>query len=187
LKIEDKPYLLYVGNAYPHKNLERLLKAFKIVLEKEPSLCLVLVGEVDYFYQRLQKFAQDLDLKKKVIFTGQVQDEELAWLYQNGLAYVFPSLREGFGLPGLEAMKHGLAVVSSNRGSLPEIYAKSAYYFDPENVGEIAEVILEVIRNRNLREKLKKRGLEQAKKYSWEKCARETLEVYRGVKNSVIK
>lgn len=177
-KIKE-PYLLYVGNAYPHKNLERLLQAFKIVLEKKQNLSLVLVGEIDYFYQRLQKRTKELNLNNKVIFTNRVSDKILKDLYQNALVYVFPSLAEGFGLPGLEAMKQGLPVVCSDQGPLPEVYDQAAAYFNAENIEEMARIILGVIFDHGLREDLKRQGYSQIKKYSWQKCAQQTFEVYK--------
>ncbi len=176
-----KPYLLYVGNAYPHKNLERLLRAFKIVLKRKPDLCLVLVGKIDYFYKKLRKKVEESGLENKVVFTSRVSNKELKQLYQNGLVYVFPSLSEGFGLPGLEAMKQGLPVVCSNQGPLPEIYEQAAVYFDPKNIEEMAEAVLRVIIDRNLREDLKRVGQNQIKKYSWQRCAQETLKVYKNL------
>jgi len=173
------PYLLCVGNAYPHKNLERLLQAFKIILKDSPDLSLVLVGRIDYFYNRLQEKVKGLGLENKVIFTDRVSDKMLSDLYKNALVYVFPSLSEGFGLPGLEAMKQGLPVVCSNQGSLPEIYGQAAVYFNGENVGEIAQTILQVFSDSNLRENMKKQGYLQVKKYSWQRCAQETLEIYK--------
>ncbi|MDD5164367.1 MAG: glycosyltransferase family 1 protein, partial [Patescibacteria group bacterium] len=174
-------YLLYIGNAYPHKNLERLIKAFKIVLSKHPGIRLILVGKMDYFYHNLQKLTQELGLEEKVIFSGQASDEKLAWLYKNGLAYVFPSLSEGFGLPGLEAMKFGLPVIASKHQPLPEIYGSAALYFNPKNIEEMAATINQAIENKNLREELIQKGFEQIKKYSWEKCAQETEEIYKNL------
>lgn len=181
MKLPKEPYLLYVGNSYPHKNLERLISAFKIVLDKQPELYLVLVGKIDNFYQDLQCFVKKIGLEKKVIFTGYVSDSELSWLYAHGLAYVFPSLSEGFGLPGLEAMAKDLPVVSSNKEPLPEIYGSAALYFNPEDISEMAHAILQVIQNKEIREKLKKAGRAQIKKYSWDRCAKQTLEVYKSV------
>lgn len=176
-----KPYLLYVGNAYPHKNLERLISAFKIVLQKQSELHLVLVGKIDYFYERLQGLVKELNLEKNVIFTGYVSDSELSWLYTHGFAYVFPSLSEGFGLPGLEAMAYSLPVISSNKEPLPEIYGNAALYFNPEDIFEMAYAILQVVQSKEVREKLKKAGRIQVKKYSWDHCAQQTLKVYKSI------
>jgi len=172
-------YLLYIGNAYPHKNLERLIKAFKIVLSKHPEIYLVLVGKIDYFYQNLKNLAKNLGLEEKIIFLGQVSDEKLAWLYKNGLIYVFPSLIEGFGLPGLEAMKFGLPVIASKNQPLPEIYEQAALYFDPKNIEEMAATINQIIENKNLRAELVEKGYERVKQFSWEKCAQETSNIYK--------
>jgi len=176
-----KQYLLYVGSAYPHKNLERLLQAFVVVLKESPKLSLVLVGKIDYFYDRLQEKVRELNLGNKIIFTDRVSDKELNDLYKNALVYVFPSLSEGFGLPGLEAMKQGLPVVCSNQGPLPEIYGQAAVYFDGENVDEMAHIVLQITSDNSLRENMTKQGYLQVKKYSWQKCAQETLEVYNQV------
>jgi len=181
--LKDSLCLLYVGNAFPHKNLNRLLQAFKIVYSSAdlPKLSLVLVGAMDPFFKKLQKLASRIGLSNNVIFTGKISDPELAWLYQNALAYVFPSLIEGFGLPGLEAMSYGLPVVSSNRGPLPEIYGEAVLYFNPEDIVEMAKKISQIIQDSNLRKELSLKGAEQIKKYSWQKMAKETLETYRSV------
>ncbi|TSC95536.1 MAG: Glycosyl transferase, group 1 [Parcubacteria group bacterium Athens1014_10] len=174
----DKPYLLYVGNVYPHKNLENLLKAFKI-LSKQNDLRLVLVGKEDYFYKRLKVCADELDLGDKIIFTGFVKDEDLKLFYENALIYVFPSFCEGFGLPGLEAMNYELPVAASRNSSLPEIYGAAAIYFNPDDIHDMAEKIGQLIKSKELRENLIKKGLERVKKYSWQKCAEQTLEIYK--------
>lgn len=195
-----KPYLLYVGNAYPHKNLERLLMVFKNLresrimnqesgfksrmmnskTEKKFDYQLVLVGKKDYFYQGLQCLARELGLldSGEVVFYGFAKDEELAGLYQNASLYVFPSFIEGFGLPPLEAMSYGLPVVTSKTSCLPEILGNAAKYFDPKKDEDIADVILKVLYDNILKEKMKILGLEQVKKYSWERCAQETLKTY---------
>jgi glycosyltransferase involved in cell wall biosynthesis len=182
-----KPYLLYVGNAYPHKNLEQLIGAFGILLERhKKDLQLVLVGEDDYFYQRLRSqnntAVQKMVQSQKIIFTGFVPDKQLAVLYQNAKLYVFPSLCEGFGLPPLEAMAHGLPVAASFATCLPEILGEAAIYFDAQNCQDIAEKIKEVLENEGLRKKLISKGFEQIKKYSWLKMAKETLKIYGRVK-----
>ncbi len=173
----NKPYLFYVGNAYPHKNLERLIEAFKILAEDfRRDFQLVLAGEEDYFYKRFKK-----DIKNdanRVIFTGFVTDEELAVLYKSAKLYVFPSLCEGFGLPPLEAMSHGVPVVSSDATCLPEILGEAAIYFDPLSPRDMAEKMNKVLDNENLRRILVKQSFEQIKKYSWQRMGEETLEIY---------
>jgi len=196
-----KPYLLYVGNAYPHKNLKGLIKIFQQLiiqisggstsnLEVEPppnpDIQLVLVGKEDYFYTRLKSYAKSLDLWQEnvsspVIFPGYISDDNLAVLYRKALLYVFPSFYEGFGLPSLEAMANGCPVVSSNQTSLPEILGQAAIYFDPNNEDEMLKQIQNLINNKNLRQELVSRGYEQIKKYSWLECAKKTLEIYHQI------
>jgi len=173
------PYLLYVGNAFPHKNLKSLIKAFKVVLSSKSALKLVLVGKIDSFYRSFQVLCKELKIEKSVIFAGRVSDKELKWLYQNALIYVFPSFLEGFGLPGLEAMENGLPVISSDSSCLPEIYGDAALYFNPYNIEEITKAILELLNNKDLKNELIKKGYKRIKKFSWEKCAQETLDIYK--------
>jgi len=173
-----KPFLLYIGNAYPHKNLGRLIEAFKLIREKERKISLVLVGKIDYFYQNWQKIAFEQKIKD-IVFLGQREDEEIKWLYKNSLAYICPSWEEGFGLPGLEAMFYGTPVICSKTSSLPEIYGQAAFYFDPGNVQEIAESILKVWENQDERKSLIEKGKEQVKRYSWLNCAQNTQKIYQ--------
>lgn len=176
-------FIFYVGAAFPHKNLRRLVKAFELLQEKHPTLKLILVGKKEQHAKALEKWVHARGTSG-VTFTGFVPDSELKWLYENAKAYVFPSLSEGFGLPGLEAMVHGCPVVSSNATCLPEVYGDAAHYFDPENVEEMAQKISEVLSNESLRKELVKKGHKQVGKYSWEKMAQETLEVYNSVLES---
>lgn len=175
----DKNFLLYVGNAYPHKNLEGLVEAFADLHNQNNDISLVLVGKEDYFYKRLKDIIKEKYPDLPIVFPGYVPDEKLEIFYQKALAYVFPSFYEGFGLPPLEAMAKGCPVVSSNRSSMPEVLGDAAVYFDPDNKEQMAKRIKEVIRDSELRRKMVKKGKQQVKKYSWWECARETLEIYR--------
>ncbi len=175
------PFLLYVGHAYPHKNLENLILAFKRLFSFKNDLQLVLVGKIDFFYRRLQKIVQKLKLEERVIFTDLVPDKTLAILYREALVYVFPSFCEGFGLPGLEAMFYSCPVVASKAGSLPEIYGQAALYFDPENLEEMTEKIKTIMMDENLRKELREKGLAQVRKYSWQRCAEETYKAYKSI------
>jgi len=112
-----------------------------------------------------------------------VSEGQLRWLYENTAAYIFPSLSEGFGLPGLEAMAHGAPVVSSNATCLPEIYGNAAHYFDPLDINDIANKTNDVLTNSDLRNELIKKGKTQAAKYSWQQMAKQTLEVYKKALN----
>jgi len=179
------PFLLYIGNAYPHKNLEGLVSAFSKLHTKHQDLRLVLVGKEDYFYNRVKDFAkvnnlwQKENLNSPIVFTGYVPDVDLEALFQEASMYVFPSLYEGFGLPPLEAMAHGCPVASSNRASMPEILGEAAIYFDPENKDEMIGVIEEILSNQSERERLIALGKEQIKKYSWWDCALATSQIYQ--------
>ena len=173
----NKPYLLYVGNAYPHKNLERLIMAFN-GLNKKNGMQLVLAGRLDYFYKKIQKRFSGF---KNIVFTDFVLDKDLPILYQNASLYVFPSLCEGFGLPPLEAMTFQVPVVCSKATCLPEILGSAAVYFNPEDIEDIAEKIWMVLEDKNLQEKLKIEGNKRIKKYSWLKMAEEILREYRKI------
>ncbi len=168
------PYLLYVGNAYPHKNLERLILAFEKLSKEKKDLRLVLVGELDYFYQRLKKISPP-----GVIFTDFVTDKELVSLYQNASLYIFPSLCEGFGLPPLEAMTYQRPVVCSQASCLPEILGEAAIYFNPEDINDMIDKIKKVLYDKKIQKNLILKGKEQIRLYSWKKMAQQILDVYR--------
>lgn len=178
--LEHKKFIMYVGRPNPHKNLDRLVEAFAQIQSKHPELYLVLAGKLDTNYRALRRLVKRSGLKG-VIFTDFVHDGELKWLYENAGAYVFPSLSEGFGLPGLEAMAHGCPVVSSNATCLPEVYGDAAHYFDPASVEDMAAKISEVMSNENLRKTLIASGRKQVDKYSWQHMAQQTLDIYMQV------
>jgi glycosyltransferase involved in cell wall biosynthesis len=181
-----RKFFLYVGNAYPHKNLEKLLEAFNELKHKDSGIQLVLVGKEDYFYKRLKQKAEKEGMwneernDNSVVFAGYVKDEDLKIFYKKALAYVFPSQYEGFGLPPLEAMANNCLVLSSDRASMPEILGEAAIYFDPESKQDILSKLKEVIYLENSKAKrLKEKGLEQIDKYSWQDCAARTYEIYK--------
>lgn len=182
---ETDQFIMYLGNAFPHKNLKRLIDAFSILKKTKPDLKLVLVGKKEVHYQELEDYIiQNYHkIAGDILITGFLPDEEARWLFENCQASIFPSLSEGFGLPGLEAMAHGAPVVSSNATCLPEVYGDAAHYFDPLNPEDMAIKITEVIDSKKLRDKLIKAGTKQLKKYSWKKMAEETLTIY----NSILK
>ena len=157
--------LLYVGNAYPHKNLAQLISAYEQLLETHPNLTLTLAGRDTVFYQHLKNLAAHLP---NVRFVLSPSDEELAQLYTSAKLYVFPSLSEGFGLPPLEAMSFNLPVVAANTSCLPEILEDAAHWFDPTTQGDLARAINEALTDEDLRTTLIKRGTDQIKKYSWD-------------------
>lgn len=173
-----KDYLLYVGQQADYKNIRRLMDAHHELQKNHPDLGLVLVGREDETVRRNKEYAKRKSYTN-VIFTGFVSDGQRDWLYENAKTYVFPSLMEGFGLPGLEAIGYGTPVVSSNASCLPEVYESAAHYFDPTNVTDMARAVEEVITNDALRQDLIKKGHVQLKKFSWKKTAEQTFEVYQ--------
>ncbi len=183
-----KPFILYVGNAYPHKNLNILLQVMKQMHdEKDASFQLVLVGREDHFYARLKQAAWAMNIDDSVIFTGFVPDAELATLYKEALLYIFPSRYEGFGLPPLEAMQHGTPVLAARTSCLPEILGEAATYFDPEDVSGIIKAVQQVLRQPETRSQMIDRGLAQAAKYSWKRMMEQTIEVYTSYGKTVEK
>jgi glycosyltransferase involved in cell wall biosynthesis len=175
-----KPFLLYVGNIYPHKNLERLILAVKKLNSLNTSL--VIVAARDVFFQRLKKTIKRLKAESLVKLTGHLSDRELKTLYSQAEAFVSPSLMEGFGLPGLEAMMSDCPVVCSKIPTFQEIYGRAAIYFNPRDIDNIAEKISTAISfSEKERKELIRKGKEQASQYSWQKCARQTLKIYKTI------
>ncbi|MBI2196525.1 glycosyltransferase family 4 protein [Candidatus Daviesbacteria bacterium] len=170
-----QPYLFYVGNAHPHKNVEGLIGAFKELRQKYKSLSLVLSGYDHYFWQRVKKE----NPYEGIIYTGFVTDEEMVALYKEAETFVMPSFEEGFGIPVLEAMACTCPVVASSAGSLPEVGEEAALYFDPAKPDDMAEKISLVLGSEKLRQKLIEKGLKRYKQFSWRKLAEKTLEVYQ--------
>ena len=178
--LEHKDFIMYVGRPMPHKNLERLVEAFALLKETHFNLNLVLAGKLDTNYRKLQKLVDEKGIKG-VFFTDFVTEGELRWLYEHAKAYVFPSLSEGFGLPPLEAMQHGCPVVSSTATCLPEVLKDAAHYFDPLDVSDMAAKINDVLADPALAQKLIVKGSLLVKDYSWERMARETLDIYKSL------
>lgn len=171
-------FLLYVGQQSDYKNIRRLINAHQLLLASYPQLGLVLVGSKSKLTLVNEAWVQKNNFEN-IYFSGRVDDDELAWLYSHCAAYVFPSLMEGFGLPGLEAMTYGAPVVCSDATSLPEIYGQAAIYFNPLSVSDMAEKINSVLENDDVRTQLVKKGYERTKRYSWRKMAAQTHQVYR--------
>lgn len=175
-----KKFIMYVGRPTPHKNLGRLIEAFSVLQKDQPDLHLVLAGKKDSLYEAHERTVHEKNIQN-VIFTGFISEGQLRWLYENTACYVFPSLSEGFGLPGLEAMIHGTPVASSNATCLPEIYGDAAEYFDPLDSRGMAAAIANVLSNPELKNKLIKRGHTQVAKYSWQRMANQTFDIYQDV------
>ena len=177
VRFKKRDYIMYVGRAEPYKNNRTLIEAHQRLLVKYPDLRLVIVGKKDK--QRLDDMKWVADMEYiNVDFVGFMSDEQLAWLYQNCKAYVFPSFMEGFGLPPLEAMQYGAPVVSSNATCLPEVLGDAAIYFNPMYVKGMSKKIQDVLDDEKLRKRMIKKGYLQAKKYSWSRMAKQTLAIY---------
>ncbi len=175
-RIKFSNYFLYVGNAYPHKNLKRLVDAFKIVRQEHKNISLLLVGKEDYFYRKLKEYVKIYNLERSVLFSGYIPDSELTYLYQNAKALIVPSLMEGFGLPGLEAFSNKCIVLASEIPVFKELYKDGAIYFNPLEINSIKNAM-----DKTFKSKLKEnsdRGIELVKNFSWEKMAKETLKIY---------
>jgi glycosyltransferase involved in cell wall biosynthesis len=174
-------YLFYVGTYYPYKNVGSSVDAFAQVAPKFPKLQLVLAGQGDYFRTELMQRVKMLGLSSRVKFLGRVTDGEKMTLYRGARAYLNPSLSEGFGLQGLEAMATGVPVLAAKASCLPEVYGNAALYFDPQDSKDQASAMERVLSDKELHAKLVKAGHERLKHFSWKTTAEQTLEVYRRV------
>lgn len=179
-EVENMPFLLYVGNAFPHKNLQVLVDAFARIKQSRTELKLVIAGKFDASHQQLREYVDHHEIPG-VHFTGFVEDTELVWLYQNAEAYIFPSLSEGFGLPGLEAMQYRTPLISSNATCLPEVYGDAAHYFDPYDPEDLAGKIEDVLSDGSLRERLREAGQTRVQSFSWRDMAEQTLDIYKNI------
>lgn len=173
-------YFLFVGNAYPHKNLSRLVEAI-VYLNKvldEPARLKIVSGR-GVFTQRLESLLEKMQAKKYVEMLGFVKDKDLKKLYANSLAFVFPSLSEGFGIPGIEAMKFGTLLLASDIPVFREVYKDHAIYFNPLDFSAIGNAMRNALQmsDEERRDWIQK-SQKFVKRYSWRKMAKETLKVY---------
>ncbi|MDY6863365.1 MAG: glycosyltransferase family 1 protein [Thermodesulfobacteriota bacterium] len=173
--LPDK-YVLYLGINKPHKNLRRLIEAYSKLKEISP---LVIAGVWDHRYPDAKLLSKTLHINDRVIFLGFVPETELPSLYSGAEIFIYPTLYEGFGLPVLEAMACGTPVICSNNSSLPEIVNDAAIMFNPLDKGDIVDKIAYLNTKSGLKEDLRGKGLLRAKKFSWERTAKETLKVYK--------
>lgn len=174
-----KNFFLAVGTLEPRKNYLNLMKAFSLVEREHPDYHLIIVGQKGWDHEPIYEEIKSGYLQKKVHLLGYLSTTSLANLYNLARALVFPSFYEGFGIPPLEAMQSGCPVITSNTSSLPEVVGESAILVDPQSYTEIAGAMLKLIENPDLCATLSQQGLLQAKKFSWEKSARELLEIIR--------
>jgi glycosyltransferase involved in cell wall biosynthesis len=175
-------YLLSLGTLEPRKNMDQVIRSFAKVAQEQnlEDLHLVLVGTKGWEYGNIYKAISDYEcLKTRIILTGYVDDDDLSPLYSGALAFIYVSLYEGFGLPPLEAMQCGTPVITSNTSSLPEVVGKAAIMLDPMDTDGICQNMLKLYQDKTLRSEMSQRSLDQARKFSWEKCTRETIAAYR--------
>ena len=186
-----KKFIMYNGNKKKHKNVEALFKAYFMMRQKmKMDYSLVIVGKRDDGHKEtdcsgLEGLANEYEAKDDIIYSGYVNDIDLALLYNAADLFVFPSLYEGFGLPVLEAMSCGCPVVVSNRASLPEVCGDAARYVDPLSVDSICEGMHAVLANTDLKRRMREKGLKRAESFSWEMCAKQTLDVYNEAFNEI--
>jgi glycosyltransferase involved in cell wall biosynthesis len=172
-------YLLYMGTLHPRKNLVRLVEAFHQAIQAapQPNLKLVIAGKQGWLYHDIYRRVQQLNLSERVILPGYVAAEDKAALLSGALAYVFPSLYEGFGLPVLEAMACGVPVLTSNVSSLPEVGGTAALLVNPHDTEEIAAGLVRLISEAELRQELVSKGYQQIQKFTWQTAARQILQI----------
>jgi glycosyltransferase involved in cell wall biosynthesis len=185
----DARYFLYMGPAIPHKNLPALVHAFGLLVQRLPEepLYLVIGGPArnahgQDAHAEIHAAAMQSEVRDRLLFTGYVPREHCTILYRNALAYAFPSLFEGFGLPMIEAMACGTPVVSSDRTSLPEVGGDAALYFDPLQIESIADALFQVASKPELRAELVARGYERVRGFTWEAAAEQYLQIFETIR-----
>ncbi len=169
-------FVLFVGTIEPRKNIKKLIHAYNKLNLKDTGL--VIAGRCGWLFEETFREVKKLNLGDRVFFPGHIPEIDLPLLYSSASVFVFPSIYEGFGFPPLEAMACGTPVISSNTSSLPEIVGSAGILINPEDENKLAEAIESVLEDNVKREEMAAKGLEQAKLFSWEKCAKETLELY---------
>ena len=183
-------FILSLGTIEPRKNYGRLIEAFSWLKHEHQSANrwlntggwkLVICGGKGWLYQSFFRRLEESGLGREVILLGRVPDEDLPALYSAATLFVFPSLYEGFGLPVLEAMACGTPVACSRSSSLPEVGGTAARYFSPHSAEGMGRIMYEVLRDEALQAEMRKRGFEQAERFSWQRMAEETMAVYRAV------
>lgn len=182
-----KKYFLSVGTLEPRKNVDFVIRTFlKFIKEnKIDDLGLVLVGAKGWDYDKIfEEYNNAQELKNKIIITGRVPDEDLASLYSHAHSFYYMSLYEGFGLPPLEAMQCGIATVTSNTSSLPEVVGDAGIMLDPNDEKLLSKTMLDLYLDDSLREEYAKKGLNRSKLFSWKKSAEELVDIYQKIGNS---
>jgi glycosyltransferase involved in cell wall biosynthesis len=176
----SQPYFLYVGSrAKAYKNFDTLVLAFAAVVSVNPDVQLCVVGAP--FNETEQRQIAELQLTERIQHYQYANDTHLAKLYRCSVAFVYPSLYEGFGIPPLEAMACGAVVVAANSSSIPEVVGDAGILFDPKSVSDLADILIEVLNEPSKRERLIAKGFERYQQFNWDKTAAQTLEIYRSL------
>ncbi len=178
LDLKNINYILTVSTISPRKNIDGLIKAFNEIKE-DNQYKLVIAGNNGWMFEKVYEEAEKLGIKDRILFTGKINDDELKYLYKHANIFVYPSYYEGFGLPPLEAMSFNVPCVVSNKTSIPEVVGNAAITVDPNSYKEIAKQIEKFINSENLRNEYIQKGNKRLSKFSWEKCAEETIKLYK--------
>ena len=184
--IPDNPYILSLSTLEPRKNIDHTIRCFAQLIQQEhlPDLNLVLVGTKGWNYEKIfEEILAKPEIRDRIFVTGYADDEDLSAIYSGALAFVYPSLYEGFGLPPLEAMQCGVPVITSNTSSLPEVVGDAGIMVSPTDTEALCQAMLAVYRDRSLRESLSSLALKQAGQFSWDACLAETVKAYRASRN----
>jgi glycosyltransferase involved in cell wall biosynthesis len=185
----DTPYFVYTGNAYPHKNLKRLIQAMvHLNNNRDEKIQLLIASSRNVFTKRIEKIIKDLKAGSFVRLLGFVPDSKLGGLYKKSLGFTLSSLSEGFGLPGLEAMGAGTILLASDIPVFKEVYGSNAVYFNPQESSSIQKAMEKVLdMNPTERKKRINEGQQFAKKYSWATMAKQTLDIYKNESSNCIR
>lgn len=182
----ETPYVLAVGNLQPRKNLRRLIEAFALAVRgADTPHRLVIAGKALWRESEAYRAAETAGIASRILFTGYVSNEDLNRLFNRADLFAYPSLYEGFGLPVLEAMTCGTPVITSNTTSIPEVAGDAAIMIDPTDTSALAAALQDMMTNAARRKELSAKGLARASSFSWESCARETLQTYRRATRTV--
>ncbi len=177
-QFDGKRFIFAVNNAFPYKNIQRIIDAFAELKKSQPDLHLLLAGKKDFFYEQLEEYVKEQNIPD-VHFLGFISAGEKRWCYQNAVCYVSASLSEGFNISLLEAMYEQSPTVISNASCHPEVAGEASLYFDPHSTEELVEALTKVLSSDKLRQELIAKGNERVKEFSWQRMAEETVEVYR--------
>lgn len=179
-----KEYFLFIGTLEPRKNIARIIEAFHMVLRSSKKYQLVVAGKKGWYYDNIFRLVESLDLQNDVLFTGFLNEDDKPLLLAGAKAFIYPSLYEGFGIPILEALACAVPTITSNISSMPELSGNAAILINPLQVEELCEAMNTVITNESVVHELQQKSIEQAKKFTWDRTARETITVYQLVVQS---